>query len=216
MVARSGYVSGDPVFARHRIYFAPGSSWLAHRLPMFVNRIPGLVNADLLSLAMFVGWSQSGIPWRNALGLVLLSMAAIVLPIAARSNHYCAHLCPHGALQQILPRRWKSKKPLSPWLHRTLLTIRPLLIIWVILVAMTHIPFSLVDIEPFDAYAWRAAAWPTLAVAIAGIAASFRIPMPIADMDAQPVLSCNILDAIAIAIDGRGPTVSPWLAYSSH
>ncbi len=137
----------------------------------------GLVNGDLLSMAMFAGWAQNGVPIQNALGLVLLTASAIALPIFARSNIYCSHLCPHGAVQQLLPRRWKLKNPLPTWLGRTLVFIRPALIVWVILVTLLNLRFSLVDIEPFDAYAWRSAGWPTVAVAIVGIIASLKVPM---------------------------------------
>ncbi len=137
----------------------------------------GLINGDLMSMGMFAGWAQSGVPWHNAIGLVVLAVAAIMLPIVARSNVYCSHLCPHGAVQQLLPRRWKQKKPMPRNLARLLLWIRPALIAWVVLVSMLQLPFSLVDIEPFDAYAWRSAAWPTLCVAVIGIIASLRVPM---------------------------------------
>jgi len=137
----------------------------------------GLINGDLLSLAMFNGWAQSGIPWKNAVGLVALSTAALALPIVVRTNIYCSHLCPHGAVQQLLPRRWKQKTPMSRQWTQLLLWIRPLLLAWVALVCLVHLPFNLVDVEPFDAYAWRAAAWPTVLVAVIGIAASFRVPM---------------------------------------
>ena len=137
----------------------------------------GLVNGDLLSMGMFAGWTQNGIPWQNAFGLVVLAAAAVALPIVARSNVYCSHLCPHGAVQQLLPRRWKQKTPMPRSLARLLIWIRPALIAWVILVTLLHLPYSLVDIEPFDAYAWRSAAWPTVCVAVIGIIASLRVPM---------------------------------------
>lgn len=137
----------------------------------------GLVNGDLLSMAMFAGWAENGIPLQNALGLVVLVCAAFAVPIIGRSNIYCSHLCPHGAVQQLLPRRWKMKTPLPTWLGKTLVWIRPALIAWVILVSLLQLKFSLVDIEPFDAYAWRSAAWPTVLVAVIGIVASLKVPM---------------------------------------
>ena len=137
----------------------------------------GLINGDLLSMGMFAGWAQSGLPWKNAVGLVVLAAAAISLPIVSRSNVYCSHLCPHGAVQQLLPRRWKRKTALPSGLVKFLFWIRPALIAWVVLVTLLQLPFSLVDIEPFDAYAWRSAAWPTVLVALIGIAASLRVPM---------------------------------------
>lgn len=83
----------------------------------------GLVNGDLLSMGMFAGWAQNGIPWQNAFGRVVLATAAVALPIVARSNVYCSHLCPHGAVQQLLPRRWKQKSPIPRSLARLLISI---------------------------------------------------------------------------------------------
>lgn len=136
----------------------------------------GFINGDLLSIAMLVGWAQSGVPWTNALGLVVMAIAAFALPVVTKHNVYCAHICPHGAVQQILPRRWRMHQVPRRlvWLLRA---IRPLLLVWVLLVACGHWAFSLVDIEPFDAYAWRAAAWPTCAVAVVGLIASLFLPL---------------------------------------
>jgi polyferredoxin len=125
---------------------------------------------------MFVGWGQSGVPWQNAFGLVALAAAAIALPIAKGQNVYCSHLCPHGAAQQLLPRRWRIKR-IPPWLGRALRLLRPALLAWVLLVTLCNWPFNLVNIEPFDAYSWRAAAWPTIAIAIVGLIASLFVPM---------------------------------------
>jgi len=154
-----------------------GNSRLRFAFQVVVIVYLGLINGDLLSMGMFAGWAQSGVPWKNAIGLVILAAAAISLPIVARSNVYCSHLCPHGAVQQLLPRRWKRKSALPRSLVRFLFWIRPVLIAWVVLVTLLQLPFSLVDIEPFDAYAWRSAAWPTVLVAIVGIAASMHVPM---------------------------------------
>lgn len=136
----------------------------------------GFINGDLLSLAMFVGWAQSGIPWTGAVGLVVLSAAAFAVPIMTKHNIYCSHICPHGAVQQLLPRRWLIQR-VPRRLLVVLRMIRPLLLAWVILVAFGEWSFSLVDLEPFDAYLWRAAAWPTCAVAVVGLAASLFLPL---------------------------------------
>lgn len=135
-----------------------GKTWVRIALQMLVIGYLGLVNGDLLSMAMLAGWAQNGIPLQNALGLVVLAFAALASPIFARNNIYCSHVCPHGAVQQLLPRRWKRKTPLPTWLVGLLTAIRPFLIVWVILVSLLQLRFSLVDIEPFDAYAWRSAA----------------------------------------------------------
>lgn len=154
-----------------------GRAWF--RLPFQAVLIVwlGLINGDLLSLAMFAGWAESGIPWRNALSLVLLTIAAVTVPVLARQNVYCSHLCPHGAVQQWLARWLPCSLKLPSKAVRGLLLIRPVLLSWVLLVLLWHWPFSLVDVEPFDAWAWRAAAWPTCLVAVLGLLASCFVPM---------------------------------------
>jgi polyferredoxin len=137
----------------------------------------GLTSVELLSLAMFAGWARSGVPWTSAVGLVALTGAAIILPLARGQNVYCSHLCPHGAVQQLLPRRWKIRGSLPIGLKRVLMFLRPALLAWALLVTFCRWPFSLVDIEPFDAYSWRAAAWPTIVVALVGLVASVFVPM---------------------------------------
>lgn len=138
--------------------------------------VMGFLNGDLLSMAMFVGWAKSGLPWKNAVGLLLLAAAALVLPIVFKRNVYCDHLCPHGALQQLLPREWKLKHR-PRWLIRSLRAIRPILLVLVVLIPILGWNISLVDLEPFDAYAWRAAGIATISIAILGLMASLFIPM---------------------------------------
>jgi hypothetical protein len=153
-----------------------GVAWLRIGFQLLLIGYLGLTSGELLSLAMFVGWGQSGVPWRNAAGLVALTAAAIALPITQGRNIYCSHLCPHGAAQQLLARRLQVRR-LPAGLGRVLRLIRPALLAWVVFVAVGNLPFNLVNIEPFDAYSWRAAAWPTTAVAIVGLVASLFAPM---------------------------------------
>jgi len=137
----------------------------------------GLLNGDLISQAMFVGWAQNGIPWRHAGGLVLLTAAAICIPVTARRNVYCSHLCPHGAAQQLLKNRLSWRLHLPRWLSRGLEIVPLLLLALCLVVAMTQIPFSLASIEPFDAWIFRIAGWASLTIAIFGLAASMFVPM---------------------------------------
>ena len=154
-----------------------GNRWTRSIYQMVVILYLGFLQGELLSVAMFVGWTQNGIPWQSATGLLLLTITAVFIPIATKRNIYCSHLCPHGAIQQLLPRRWQWKKELSSRFKKGLVMIRPILLLWVIVVVTLGLPFSLVDIEPFDAYAWRAAAVSSLLVAIGGIVFSLFVPM---------------------------------------
>jgi polyferredoxin len=131
----------------------------------------------MVSQALLVGWTQAGVPWRFAPGLVLLVATALLVPVATRRQVYCHHLCPHGAAQQLLKNRVPYQLHLPARATRLLATLPAWLLVWVLLVALCHLPFNLAALEPFDAYLFRLAGWSTIAVAVAGLAASLVLPM---------------------------------------
>ena len=137
----------------------------------------GLINGDMVSQALLLGLAQSGISWQNAFGLTFLTAAALVLPLTTGRNVYCTHLCPHGAVQQLIRRRIPWQLRLSVSVTRWLKWIPLLIIAWVIAIGMRHLSFSAVDVEPFDAWLWRIGGTGTIAIAIFGLIASFFIPM---------------------------------------
>ena len=154
-----------------------GKKWVRIGLQAGLIGYLGLINGDLLSQAMLVGWSQNGVPWSNAGGLVLLTAAALLIPISTGRNVYCTHLCPHGAAQQLLKNRLPGKVSLPNWLMNVLKYLPAVLLVWCVLVPMVGLGFSLVDIEPFDAYIFRIAGWATISVAVVGLVASLFVPM---------------------------------------
>ncbi|MCA9214199.1 MAG: FMN-binding protein [Planctomycetales bacterium] len=137
----------------------------------------GLINGDMISQAMLVGWAKNSVPWKNAGGLVALSIAAFVVPITTRRNIYCTHLCPHGAAQSMLKNRLPWKLKLSKTLRLKLKCIPYVLLAWCILVAIKDLPFSLVDIEPFDAWVIGVGGFTTVAIAAVGLIGSLFVPM---------------------------------------
>ncbi len=154
-----------------------GNKYLRLTLQLSLIVYLGLINGDMISQAMIAGWARSGIPWQTAGGLFMLSLAAFVLPLFSKHNLYCSHICPHGAIQQLvknrLPWRIKIGRRLTPVLG----AIPAILLGWCMLIAITNWGFSLVDIEPFDAWIFRVAGWATIAVAVAGLLASLFVPM---------------------------------------
>ena len=137
----------------------------------------GLLNGDMLSLATLIGWVQNDVPWAIAAGLVTVSIAALFVPAFSKTQIYCHQLCPHGAVQQLTKKRLPWQPTVPRWLHRTLPLIPFVLLAWCIVISMLHLPFSLVDLEPFDAWVYQAAGAATITIAIAGLATSLFIPM---------------------------------------
>ncbi|MDA0807330.1 MAG: FMN-binding protein [Planctomycetota bacterium] len=142
-----------------------------------VITVIGVLNGDMLSLATLVGWTQNGIPWEIAVGLVAVSIVAVLVPATSRNQIYCHQICPHGAVQQLVKKRLPLQPKMPRWLHRTLLLLPFGLLAWCIVVSMLHLPFSLVDLEPFDAWVFKAAGSATIVIAVVGLGASLLVPM---------------------------------------
>lgn len=131
----------------------------------------GVAAGNLLSIALFAGWTRGGIPVHLAPGLVTLIAVALVWPIANKSNVYCDQLCPHGIVQQWI-RPWhqraidrvpsngsarsqRSRSAVSRWLAIGLQWSSYGGIIAAFGWVAFQWPLALSAWEPFDAYAWR-------------------------------------------------------------
>ena len=154
-----------------------GVTWLRVVFQFVLIGYVGLINGDLLSQAMFVGWAQNGVPWQSAISLVVLASVAFLLPVTTKKNVYCSHLCAHGAVQQLVRNRLSFQLHPSRNVKRFLKLIPLGLLIWVIIVSVFGLSYSLVDIEPFDAYLFQIAGWSAITIAIVGIVASLFVPM---------------------------------------
>jgi Na+-translocating ferredoxin:NAD+ oxidoreductase RnfG subunit len=137
----------------------------------------GFLNGDMLSQAFLVGAARNGLPWQSALGVSLLSVSALAIPIVSKKQIYCHHICPHGALQQLVKGRFAQPRSLPRFLDQVGSVLPVSLLLLTVLVGMFAWRFNLASIEPFDAYLFRVAGWGTLSVAIAGLAVSLFVPM---------------------------------------
>jgi NosR/NirI family nitrous oxide reductase transcriptional regulator len=138
----------------------------------------GLIAGDLLAQKLLVGWSRSGIPWTTAPGLVLLAVAALVVPFTTGKPFYCHQICPHGAAQELIShfRPARFQITLSAPVIRGLENLPLALLVLTLFVALTAIPLDLAGLEPFAAYVIRSAGAATLAIAAVGLVASFFVP----------------------------------------
>lgn len=169
LVVLSVWMGSGPRVLRHR--------WFRRGFQMSVIGMIGILNGDLVSQAVLVGWSQSGVPWRLAPGLVLVCAMAVVIPMSSRQQPYCRYLCPHGAVQQLLIRRIRWQLKLPRFIHRCLLAVPSLLLLAVIVIAMKRLPVSVVDLEPFDAWVIGFAGIASATIALLGVVFSAFVPM---------------------------------------
>lgn len=137
----------------------------------------GLVNGDILSQALFAGWAQSGVPWERAPILALLSLAALLVPMATGKSFYCHQLCPHGAAQQWMRKLKKKPLRLPKELDNVLQFLPAGLLALVVFLAFTGSAHTVAILEPFDAYVWEVAGGITIAIALISLVASAFVPM---------------------------------------
>src|SRR6185436_11586254 len=151
-----------------------GRRWIRLAWQLVLVGYVGLVNHDLLSLALFGGWAANGLALKAAPGLVLLGVAALLVPWTTRRQLYCHQICPHGAAQQLLllRRRWAPPAKLA----QTMEYIPGILLGFALLTLLLGWRFNLAALEPFDAWVWRAAGVVTLVIAAVGLMASMFIP----------------------------------------
>lgn len=139
----------------------------------------GFWTGNLLSMTLVMGWSAEGIAWQLAPGLFGVCLVAFLFPVFTKKNIYCNHLCPHGAIQQLVKptkvspriRSLRGRIPSS-------LAIMPGLILLIAYLTLQYSPTTdLSGWEPFHAYLIRVATWWAIAFAIITLAISRFLPM---------------------------------------
>ncbi len=139
----------------------------------------GFWAGNLLSLALIAGWSAEGIAWQLAPGLAAIVGLAVIAPPVSGGNPYCNHLCPHGAIQQLIKpsrrsrRRRQLSRRLSSWLKR--IPAATLIAAYATLIVVPSIDLSVW--EPFHAYLLKMAGWGSIALALASLVLAGMIPM---------------------------------------
>ena len=140
----------------------------------------GLWAGSFLSTARLVGWAGSGLPgglfeWVQA--LLLLSMA-FLYPVFGRPSHYCLHVCPFGAAQELAGRLPVRKWSLSPGAIRALAEFRRTL--WAVLMLATWCDAAArwMEWELFGAFAWAAVPPLVVAFAVAFLVLAVFTPRP--------------------------------------
>ncbi len=138
----------------------------------------GLWTGSFLSTARLLGWAGAGLPRATgdrAVALLLLSMA-FLYPVFGRASHYCLHVCPFGAAQELASRLPARKWRLGPALVRRLTALRRALWAALMLAAWCGAWSLWTEWELFGAFAWAAVPPLVVAFALAFVALSAFVP----------------------------------------
>lgn len=154
-----------------------GRAWCRHLHHALLVVYGGFIAGEMLSQGLLVGWAAHGTPWRNVHGLVLLAAVALLGPVFTSKQLYCHHICPHGALQQLvakrLPWQWSPSKRMDAILSK----LPFVLLAFVLFSVVFGLRVDLNALEPFDAYLFRVAGWASIVLAVVGLAWSLVTPL---------------------------------------
>lgn len=154
-----------------------GVRWVRVAFQLLLIGYFGFMNGDLLSQALFVGWAQSGVPWRLAPGLAALTAISLTVPPVFKKQVYCHHICPFGAAQQLVRIDSPGRLRLPPRVLRAMKVLPGLLLLLVVLTAMLHWRINLAGIEPFDAFLFWISGAASIGLALGGLVVSRFVPM---------------------------------------
>ena len=154
-----------------------GIAWCRHAHHALLVVYAGVISGEMLSQGLLTGWASNSAPWSSAVGLVALAAVALVGPVLTSKQLYCHHICPHGALQQLLARRlrWQWSPPKR--VEAVLSLIPHALLALVFLIALRGWAVDLNALEPFDAYLFRIAGWASIALALGGLVWALVTPL---------------------------------------
>jgi len=136
-------------------------------------------SGNLLSMALFAGWAQEGIAWELAPGLAAIATIAVIVPPVSGVNSYCHHICPHGAVQQLIRpgsesrRNWHLSVRLKGWMR----FVPPVTLVAAYFALLIYPRIELSSWEPFDAWLFRYAGIASVVLAVASLGLATVIPM---------------------------------------
>ena len=153
-----------------------------HIVQLAVNVVVlGLWTGTFVSYTLFMRIFAGGVSL-SAIGALaaplLMLIVALIYPLAGRSGHYCANICPFGSAQELAGKLSRRKLRITPRVLKLLSVLRNLL--WGVLMALllTGTCTAWIDYELFTAFLYSSASvWVTVLAALF-LVLSVWVPRP--------------------------------------
>lgn len=153
-----------------------------HLVQLAVNVVVlGLWTGTFVSYTLFLRFFAGGVSL-SAIGALaaplLMLIVALLYPLAGRSGHYCAHICPLGSAQELAGKLSRRKLRITPRVLRVLTALRNLL--WGVLMALllTGTCSAWIDYELFTAFIYSSASVWVIVLAMLFLVLSVWVPRP--------------------------------------
>jgi uncharacterized protein with FMN-binding domain len=153
-----------------------------HLVQLVVNVVVlGLWTGTFVSYTLFLRLFAGGVSL-SAIGTLaaplLMLIVALLYPLAGRSGHYCAHVCPFGSAQELAGKLSRRKLRITPRVLRVLTALRNLL--WGVLMALllTGTCTAWIDYELFTAFIYSSASVWVIVLAMLFLVLSVWVSRP--------------------------------------
>ena len=153
-----------------------------HLVQLAVNVVVlGLWTGTFVSYTLFLRIFAGGVSVSTIGALaapLLMLIVALIYPLAGRSGHYCANVCPFGSAQELAGKLSRRKLRITPRVLKLLSVLRNLL--WGVLMALllTGTCTAWIDYELFTAFLYSSASvWVTVLAALF-LVLSVWVPRP--------------------------------------
>lgn len=153
-----------------------------HLVQLAVNVVVlGLWTGTFVSYTLFLRIFAGGVSL-SAIGAfaapLLMLIVALIYPLAGRSGHYCANVCPFGSAQELAGKLSRRKLRITPRVLKLLSVLRNLL--WGVLMALllTGTCTAWIDYELFTAFLYSSASVWVIVLAALFIVLSVWVPRP--------------------------------------
>ena len=153
-----------------------------HLVQLVVNVVVlGLWTGTFVSYTLFLRVFAGGVSLSTIGALaapLLMLIVALIYPLAGRSGHYCANICPFGSAQELAGKLSRRKLRITPRVLKLLSVLRNLL--WGVLMALllTGTCTAWIGYELFTAFLYSSASvWVTVLAALF-LVLSVWVPRP--------------------------------------
>lgn len=158
-------------------FFLPFSSRrMRLALKAFSVLIPGLLTAAFLSLPFLAGMIRGHFAPSRQWLLLAIAFCAVAVPLLTGRNFYCSSFCPYGAAQDLAGKLSRKKWRTGKTFARIASVLRVILLASAASVILTGAAVDLSHFEPFTAFTWTFAGWPSRLLAVAFLLIAVRIP----------------------------------------
>ena len=153
-----------------------------HLVQLAVNVVVlGLWTGTFVSYTLFMRIFAGGVSL-SAIGALaaplLMLIVALIYPLAGRSGHYCANICPFGSAQELAGKLSRRKLRITPRVLKLLSVLRNLLWGVLMVLLLTGTCTAWIDYELFTAFLYSSASvWVTVLAALF-LVLSVWVPRP--------------------------------------